>query len=317
MPTPTPRPSEALYDHLAKSNADRHSLAQRQTWVIQDWTRPGTLATPSIVQFGVSPTYDYDGGWTQLSGEPGSEWSAVFPAPPTAGNVMLAFVSYTNDEACGYPVNPSGWITIPGSEVQTAGGWCTSMAAYKIVVPDDGETYSWVTPADFATGNFYLCNGLAGIIEINLLGQSPVFNATSGTTDSSNSGPALTLTPDVYPAMCFASCTAFSFTTEASTGYGAYIFRVIGTDTSSFWPTQVPGYEAWETPSSSAIGHPVLAYGAETGVGIEAPPGTMSITGSAAPVITSGSVVYDNYATDEPYYHDVQTRVLVTTNGSR
>jgi hypothetical protein len=48
MPTPTPRPSEALYDHLAKSNIDRHSLAQRQIWIIQDWTRPAAVSEDEV-----------------------------------------------------------------------------------------------------------------------------------------------------------------------------------------------------------------------------------------------------------------------------
>jgi hypothetical protein len=228
---------------------------------------------------------------------------------------LLALVSNTCDTVNPYPINPSGWTTIPGSEITSSSGQCQTMAAYHVVESGDDDTYTWTTSSDYIAGDPGAAGGFAGAIEIDLLGQSPVFSATSGITDSSNSGSALSLTPMAYPAICFAACTAYSFTTEAWTGYGACIFRVIGDDTSSFWPTQVPGYEAWTTPL--AVGHPVLAYGAETGVGLGAPAGTMSITGAPAPVITSGSVVYDNYATDEPSYHDVQTRVLVTMSGSR
>src|ERR1035441_4705943 len=62
MPIVTPRTDAALIDHLAKSNADRHAVAQRQTIMIKDGTRLKAGGLWNSTVHAMSPDY-----WWKMS----------------------------------------------------------------------------------------------------------------------------------------------------------------------------------------------------------------------------------------------------------
>jgi len=140
MPTPTPRPSEALYDHLAKSNADRHSLAQRQTWVIQDWTRPTVSSGIYVRQF------------ASAAGDSASKYvnAITLGASPVASNYLVMGVN--NYGGLTSP-SPTGW-TVLGESCGDNFYWFG-----RLVESGDGLTWG---PYTYFTGPYSAEGGIAG-----------------------------------------------------------------------------------------------------------------------------------------------------------
>jgi hypothetical protein len=175
MPKTTPHPDNLLFDHLSKTAAQVGGLAQQQTQIIQDWTRPGAAA---IGASGAS-------GATGASGASGTSVStAVMISGQLPNNLPV--------EAPSYPyMRTPNWRQSASTSYQSRPHFGHQIIDDSGAVVFEANETDLVTPNRFEfsyNGLIPSSTGLSAKYAVHVMqaGYIYLINASLGTVDLTN-----------------------------------------------------------------------------------------------------------------------------------